>query len=483
VLIAADVRRPACVLLVLFALAVAFASGAHSARSVLGGSAIQIQAAPWAVFIQQDDGGDTLYICTGSVIDASHVLTAGHCLFNDTGTLTQPSALTVRAGISNFTAPAPTDAEQDRSVSSFRLHPGYSYTGTEGPDDVAVLTLSTPLDLSGAAVQAVALQPPGSPYPAGAQVGVAGFGKQDPTADASGPLAWMTATVDAQGSCGQFSAEGLISDNAITLCAASPTSAVCNGDSGSGVVTTSGTTHVLVGVVDAGTPGCGIGTHSVFAYVGAPEIGQFVQGSNSPPTAPRETDATDIDLRWDPPLVVGNTLSCTTTGWTPPVRLTYSFVNAATGEVIQSGLRSTAVLPSTAKGAKVDCEVAATNAGGTELIETQATSPVAGPPPVRIERLAPLAASRGSDVTLHITLEAPVGVFGKVGVCAALAPSVGGRLCRSIENGQGDPIDAPFTLTFKVKPTAPIGRSAIAISATAGFAVAKTTGHLRVSGA
>ncbi len=456
------------------------ANGATPATSVLGGSAIQIQSAPWTVFVQQD-AGNTLYLCTGSIVDASHVLTAAHCLFDDNGKLAQPSSLSIRAGISNFTMPASTDAEQDRPVSSFRVHPGFSYTGSEAPDDVAVLALTTPLDLSGTAVQAVALASPSAPYPTGAQVGVAGFGKQNPTADASGPLAWMTATIDAQGSCGQFSPEGLISENAITLCAVSPTSAVCNGDSGGGVVATSSSPPVLVGVVDAGTPGCGIGTHSVFAYVGAPEILQFVQGSNTPPTAPREADSTTLDLKWNAPLVVGNTLTCTSDGWPGAVKLSYSFVNSTTGQVLQASSRPSFVIPASALGAKIDCEVAASDAGGTELLETDDTSPVSAAPHLRIVELSSLAATRGSRLTLRVTLEAPAGLYGKVGVCATPVPSVGGHLCHSVENRQGGSFRIPFALTFRVKATAPVGTSRIAIDADAGLATAKATVRVRVS--
>ena len=63
---------------------------------------------------------------------------------------------------------------------------------------------------------------------------------------------------------------------------------MCNGDSGSGLVTTTGT-PTLIGVVSAGAPGCVARSHGIFTYTGAPEILQFVQGNGHSPHAPRET--------------------------------------------------------------------------------------------------------------------------------------------------------------------------------------------------
>jgi len=98
---------------------------------------------------------------------------------------------------------------------------------------------------------------------------------------------------------------------------------------------------VLVGVVSAGASGCVTGSHGLFTYTGAPEILQFIQGNDQPPTAPRETSATFLDIKWDPPLVVGNTLSCSTGGWpAPPQQFTYSFVNTTSGAVVSRMMRT-----------------------------------------------------------------------------------------------------------------------------------------------
>jgi hypothetical protein len=467
-----------CLAPVAIAAAIAVATATGASR-VVGGSVIQVQQAPWTVYLQYQSA-NTRFLCTGSIVDASHILTAAHCLYDDVGRLATPSQVTVRAGVSNYSSPLPTDQEQDRPVSLIRVHPGYVYAGRPTPDDVAVIALASPLDLSGPTVQAVALPTAGAAYPAGAAVAMAGFGRQSPTVQTSGPLSWMTATVDPQGECGG-SGGGLTANNGITLCATSPTGAVCNGDSGSGLVTTTGT-PVLVGVVSAGATGCDAGSHSLFTYTGAPEILQFVQGSDNPPTAPRETAATFLQIKWDPPLVVGNTLTCSTGAWAPPQpRFAYSFVNLTDGTVLQSGPRTTYLVPPAAIGATIVCEVTASNDGGTMLEETDPTPAVKAAPHVRILKVGSLEATRGHELKLRVSLQSPVGLWGKFAVCIVPPHSVAGKLCRSTVNADGSGGIVPFIFDVRVKATAPLGKSRLGITAVAGVSHATATAPLTIS--
>jgi hypothetical protein len=289
----------------------------------------------------------------------------------------------------------------------------------------------------------------------------------------------MTATVDPQGQCGP-SGRGLTANNGITLCAGSPGSSVCNGDSGSGLVTTTGT-PVLVGVVSAGATGCETGSHATFTYTGAPEILQFVQGNDNPPTAPRETAATFLQVKWDPPLVVGNTLSCSTGGWSAPApRFAYSFVNLSDGTVLQTG-RTTYLVPASAVGATIVCEVTASSDGGTMLEETDPTPTVKAAPQVRILKIGAIDATRGHALKLRVSLQSPVGLWGKFAVCILPPHAVAGRLCRSTVNADGSGGIVPFNFDFRVKATAPVGTSRLVISAVAGVSHATATAPLTIS--
>jgi Trypsin len=455
---------------------------ASSSARVVGGTPIQVQSAPWSVFVTYDVGNGR-FQCTGSVIDASHILTAAHCLFDYSGALASPSALAVQAGISNYSSPASTDLVQDRTVGSFRVHPGYVYQDTGLPDDIAVLTLSAPLDLSGPAVQAVALPAPNAPYPVGAGVSISGFGLQNGADDTStGPLVTMSTTVEPQGQCGEFTDTQLIEyDNAVMLCTITPASSLCSGDSGSGLVTTSGT-PTLIGVADAAEPGCPAGHDNISAYVGAPELLSFIEGNDQPPTAPRPTSqTTSYKLTWGDPLVAGDTLTCSTSGWPEPVQSVYSFVNAGTGAVLQTGPAPTYVLPASAVGTEILCQIAVTDAGGTTIVRTTSTSSIAAAPHASIQPPAPLSAKRGQDITVHVILRSRAGLSGAFTVCATLPASVGGHLCHSVHEAFGASGNFPFAFIFKIKKTAPLRTVRIAISATAGTSTAKTTELLRIT--
>jgi len=135
----------------------AFASAAGATRqqlvhpAIVGGGQISIRQAPWQVAIRAviPEGKGLSLFCGGSILDASHILTAAHCVFDrETGHPIPPEAFAVRAGTADLASPEP--EEQERAVTDVRPHPYYTYdpdSGQVNPDDVAVLTLQQPLVL------------------------------------------------------------------------------------------------------------------------------------------------------------------------------------------------------------------------------------------------------------------------------------------------------------------------------------------------
>ena len=365
-------------LLIALAAVAALVGPVLPAAGVVGGTAIQVQAAPWSVFITYATGAHS-WRCGGAVIDASHVVTAAHCLYGDDNEpLAQPAQVSVQAGVSNPFSPSATDAEQDRTASAVRVHPGYDNSNLDSPDDIAVLALSSPLDLSGTAVKAIALPAAAAPYPTGAAATLAGYGLQSGT-DTSlpGTLESMNLTVEPQDECGPklTNTVAIAYNNATEFCAVSSTSATCGGDSGSGLATTTGP-PVLIGINIEGVKGCPAGSDNIFTYLSAPETLSFLSGSSQPPTAPQRTSGTLITLTWPHPLVTGSTLTCSTNGWLVPVVSTYSFINAANKRVLQTGTRDYYQTNSKSAGQKILCQIKVSNKGGTLLANTVTAPPL-----------------------------------------------------------------------------------------------------------
>jgi hypothetical protein len=452
---------------------------ALAAGRVVGGRPIRIQAAPWAVLVTEQLTREVI-VCSGSIIDARHVLTAAHCVYNEQGGRAAPSQLSVEAGVSSVSAPLATDAEQQRAVRMVRVHPRYVWALHSAADDVAVLTLATPLDLRGATARAVALPRAGTPIPpGGTTVGLAGFGRQAPAGDAGGGLVWMTAATDPQGSCGNPASTGVIANNATILCAASRTAAACNGDSGAGLVTR-GSRPTLIGVVSGSASGCAAGGHTFYSYLGAGEIDDFVRGDAEPPAAPRESAATFINLTWQPPLVLGTTLTCSSGHWVGTSHLDYAFITAA-GRVLQRGSEKRYVIGSAAAGTALSCEVAAVGPGGTTVEETRLTSPAGPTPPLTLAPVAPLQASPGNPLIVRVSFHAPRGLEGRFGACVTPPAAVGHRACNSLPDQHGGSGSFVLVLSFRVLPTAPLGTSLLTVSAAAGAAAAQEHVAVRIA--
>jgi len=235
-----------------------FGSNVGEAIGVIGGKTISITAAPWSVVVREDGQ----FVCTGVIIDPRHVLTAGHCVMYDDSATPDPAFdFTVEAGVSNFNHPLASDHPQTRTVSAERVLPGFIAANrlTDSNDldaighDLAVLTLSRPLDLNGDDARAAYLPSASLRAPSGAtRVMHAGFGNENPNA-----------AVYPNGDLNEIrkSTVWTVCSTSRTICVYS-TSGPCWGDSGSGLIEP-GQRPTVVGIESNAQPDCNPGLSAI----------------------------------------------------------------------------------------------------------------------------------------------------------------------------------------------------------------------------
>jgi hypothetical protein len=359
---------PACLC---FLLAPAAAPAARPA--VVGGTVVTAPSqAPWSVLITS---GTTL--CSGSIVDAVHVLTAAHCT---DGGATPLSDYRVAAG---YAGPAPASQAyiQSRGVVGVRVEPNYSLA----PDhaDVAILTVSPAFDLSGPGVQAIPIVGQNAGPALGATTLSVGWGESANTGAVDYHERALLQTSYRQRDCNS----GIPS----TLCSRSETGALCPGDSGSGLVSTGGPL-VLLGVNDfvdapAEAP-CQVGSLSGATNLASPEIQQWLAGNEAPPQGPATfglptVSATEAGR-------VGGEVICEPPAWTGAPALATEFLVAETAQTLQASSSNRYLIQPGDLGKAIGCVSIASNAGGTteagpsgQAVVVQPPLPPVKPPPKR----------------------------------------------------------------------------------------------------
>ena len=274
------------------------------------------------------------------------------------------------------------------------------------------------MNLSGAKIKPIALAPAGGGPAAGAGLGFSGYGAQVEGTLPDGKLyaATLTAISDDQSRLNLS-----VNSSAGVQCVAAAAQASCFGDSG-GPLTAGG---AQVGVASyAPQAGCARGP-SGFADVTAPEVRAFIDGAASVPVAPRQS-APALLYSVIPP-VHGSPMTCAPGTWTNTPRLGYTFVDDATGAVLQSGQSARFVPAAAHRGAPIACVVTAGNAGGTSTARTGTTAAVQPdliPPTATLRsircrkrrctvKLA--AADPNSQGALHVRVAAERRVRGRCG--------------------------------------------------------------------
>ena len=344
-------------------LAVARASAVAAPRSAsIGGQVISTpREAPWSVLLSMQSG-DSFASCSGSIVDAAHVITAAHCTYDGSA----PRALgsyTVTAGIADAAQGGDHGEEQVREVSSVRVAPGF-VPGEVG-DDVAVLRVEPPFDLSAAGIAAIPLVEQSAGPAVGSAVRLFGWGQIE-AGRSDGKLHRLDQGLLEQWQC----AYGVPS----LLCAWSATGAACAGDSGGGLVTSSDP-PVLLGVsnfVIYPSSACAAGNLTAYTDLSTLEIHSWLLGDADPQQAPR---AKIRPLLWGD-LESGGTAICDAPEWTGAPVVTTKFLYTTPGshatQIVQQGPSNKYVLGPKDVGHSLACvSVAGNEAGTTEAASWQ----------------------------------------------------------------------------------------------------------------
>ncbi len=368
--------------------------GASSDRLVpyiVGGQESPISQFPWQVYVagRHPEGEETVEVtsCGGSILNATTILTAAHCVDHEGTTTTYGAGeFVVLAGASNVgpfkelfgatgLAVAPSGAQALR-VSHIRTDPYYSPLPNI-KDDVAILTLEGSLELSEENhAQAISLVPAGATPASGTTLGISGYGKQEGAekAPSNGELYSTMLTAISSDAC--RNEVGI--NSAVLLCAVSAHSSTCQGDSG-GPLTEGNDPAVQVGIVDFGAAECPVGSPDAFTNLAAPEVRDFIEGSETPPLAARPSAPPAIkQIPTNGPPVDFSPLTCEPGTWSESPSFTYTFQEEnASAQVLQSGPSNLFTPPSTFVGAPVVCIVQASNPGGVSTARSTTTAAIA----------------------------------------------------------------------------------------------------------
>lgn len=345
---------------------------------IIAGRQTPIEQVPWQVYVEGglfEAGGKTFTtFCGGSILDSTHILTAAHCTDAENTTNGYPAEIfKVLAGDSDDKSSSA--ATQERAVASIRRDP--LYTTSPIGDDVAILTLETPLELSAAKhAQPISLVASGATPAPGTSLNVSGYGKeQGSEADPpTGELFSTTLTAIGSDAC-----RNMVGPNsAVLLCAVGSDSSFCEGDSGGAL--TEGSLPVQVGIVDFGSYECPVDRPNVFTNVAAPEIRAFIEGSESPPVAARPISppviTTTGSVQSAP--VDFSPLTCEAGGWSGSPSFSYTFQTENTSaQVLQSGSSNVFTPSASLLGVPLVCVVRAFNSGGVAT-NRSATTPAIG---------------------------------------------------------------------------------------------------------
>jgi trypsin len=225
---------------------------------IVGGSEVVPNSLPFQISLQRSGIFGYSHSCGGSIVNANFIVDAAHCVIGASA-----SSFRVVAGEHDLTVTS--GFEQNRSVKKVTMHPEYNTNTFE--NDVAVLQLSTPLDLTSAKVQPIALNGQGVETAAGTTAYVSGWGTTSSGGDIPDKLRKVAVPVISDKDCYNAYSGATV---ASMLCAGDIKYGgidSCQGDSGGPLFTDKNGKFTLIGIVSWGYGCAAPGYPGVYSQV------------------------------------------------------------------------------------------------------------------------------------------------------------------------------------------------------------------------
>jgi secreted trypsin-like serine protease len=269
--------------------------------SIIGGQPANLGEFPWLAFIEIEPQPGTLELCTGTVVAAAVVLTAGHCgLDSATHALFPAPDYAVLTGAADI---GDTVHRQLSGVSQVLVDP--LYEPNSGVYDATLLVLSRPTTAPAitlaTAADAALLEP-------GRRALVAGWGRTEGTDPLSIPstLRWTLTYIQSAAYC---TANFSPLDPGAQFCSIEPETfarGTCHGDSGGPLIVLKepGEALVELGVISRGDANCATTVPNVYTRVDkiSPWIAETLTALSMPPSAPPAAPAPSGPVRPSQPV-------------------------------------------------------------------------------------------------------------------------------------------------------------------------------------